>query len=665
MQRRRQALSSVYGFIVVYTLIVVGLGAFSAVMYANANLESSHQRASQIDSMRHLEHLTLTLTSGSVIILNDGLITSQLSYLHFVYSSTSTDSRITTTLSINSTLSLSVSPYVARVAIVTELGGVFWTGGAGGGPFTVTFDVAGLTPSFSNSTLVTVDGTSYSLSQLPKTFNWAGRTVHNYSFTVGYPSSRGSRVGWSDTRGLASARAGRLIVSQAGLKVADYQHQYLLSIVGGSGISTIPNSPAADGYFNDGTTVKVQANYAQGIVVNQSRKSLVSYQLDGSTAISITRTGSGVFSTVVTMTSPHTIIFNSVAQYHLQLATSVPASGTPPPLAVGYLYYQSFSVSQALGNPGFESGSTSPWLWNSGSCVNGAITFGVETGLQRSGTFNGYASSANGKGCVYQVFTLPQGSIITSATGSAWVLALNNYPAGAITYVEVKVGDNLNSPSCDTPTNGSHTSSFTQFFASTQGPCPGSQVQFDFGFTTSATWAYWDDASFSYSYLAPTSGSIQSTASSFTTNGNSQSYTYSFSYIFPSGMVNRQLEATLPGDESLTGISSPSCGPLTLSQFSSSSGALKIPEATIAACGGDYTVTTSASGTYSTSQSGSQTGDDWYDAGSVARVSASSTTPVLFHSWSGSPTIDAPTSAATSVTMDYYYDLVASFDVSS
>src|SRR2546427_10927194 len=121
VRRRRKALSSVYGFIVLYTLIVVGLGAFSAVMYSNASVESSHQRAGQIDSMRHLEHLTLTLISGSVIVINDGLITSQLAYLHVVYPSTSTDSRIATTVSVNSTFSLSVSPSVARVAIVTEL----------------------------------------------------------------------------------------------------------------------------------------------------------------------------------------------------------------------------------------------------------------------------------------------------------------------------------------------------------------------------------------------------------------------------------------------------------------------------------------------------------------------------------------------------------------
>src|SRR3989441_8976268 len=271
VRRRRQALSSVYGFIVVYTLIVVGLGAFSAVMYANANLESSHQRAGQIDSMRHLEHLTLTLTPGSLIVLNDGLITSQLAYLHLVYPSTSTDSRIATTLSVNFSLSLSVSPSVARVAVVTDLGDVFWAGGALGGPFTVTFDAAGLSASLSTGRLAIVDGTSYSLSQLPKTIAWAGRTVHNYSFTVGFPSGEGSRVGWSDTRGLVSARAGRLVVSQAGLIVADYHPQYLLTIIGGLGISTTPGSPASDGYFSDGTTVKVQTNYAQDTVPNQSR----------------------------------------------------------------------------------------------------------------------------------------------------------------------------------------------------------------------------------------------------------------------------------------------------------------------------------------------------------------------------------------------------------
>src|SRR3989442_9286432 len=134
VRRRKQALSSVYGFIVVYTLIVVGLGAFSAVMYANANLESSRHRAGQIDAMQHLEHLTLTLSPGSVIVLNDGLITSQLAYLHLVSPSTSTDSRVATTLSVNSSLSLSLRTSVARVAVVTELGNVFWTGSVLGGP---------------------------------------------------------------------------------------------------------------------------------------------------------------------------------------------------------------------------------------------------------------------------------------------------------------------------------------------------------------------------------------------------------------------------------------------------------------------------------------------------------------------------------------------------
>src|SRR5947208_4342 len=260
VRRRRYALSSVYGFIVLYTLIVVGLGAFSSVMYANANLESSHQRAGQIESMRHLEHLALSLTPSSVIVLNDGLVTSQLAYLHLVYPSTSTDSHIAMALSVNSTFSFSVAPSVTRVAVVTELGDVFWVGGATGGPFTVTFDAAGLSASLSNDTLATVDGTGYPLSQLPKTFSWAGMTVHSYSFTVGFPTGGGSRVGWSDTRGLVSARAGRLVVSQAGLIVADYQPQFLLSIVAGSGILTTPKSPTTDGYFNAGTTVKVQSN---------------------------------------------------------------------------------------------------------------------------------------------------------------------------------------------------------------------------------------------------------------------------------------------------------------------------------------------------------------------------------------------------------------------
>src|SRR5207245_4070964 len=159
------------------------------------------------------------------IVLNDGLITSQLAFLHLVYPSTSTDSRIAPTPPVNSTLSLSVHPSVARVAVVTDLGDVFWAGSALGGPFTVTFDAAGLSASLSNGTLATVDGTSYSLSQLPKTFSWAGRTVHSYSFTVGFPTGVGSRVGWSGARGLIGSSAGGVCFSGSALVIADSYQQ--------------------------------------------------------------------------------------------------------------------------------------------------------------------------------------------------------------------------------------------------------------------------------------------------------------------------------------------------------------------------------------------------------------------------------------------------------
>jgi len=661
----RRALASVYGFIVVYTLIVAGLGAISAIMDANARLEAAHQMANDIQSKRSIEHLTLALLSSSVVITNDGLMTSQLVYLHLVLPSTSTDTPLASTLSPESSLSITIPPSVTHAAVVTVIGNVFWTGPtSSAGNYTVTFDIAGLSSAISNGALLTVDNQNYSLPQLPKSFSWSPLTTHSYSYAAGFLTGTGSRVGWSDTRGLATTRVGQVVVSQSGLILADYEPQYLLTILGGSGISTTPASPAGDGYYNQGTTVQVSTNYTWNTVAQQTRKNLLSFQVDGSTATSVPRAGSGRFSTVLSMNSPHTIQFNSVTQYYLQLNTYVPGSGAAPPLSATYLYYQSFSVSQALGNPDFETGVTSPWQWNSGSCGTGVI-FGVETGLQRTGTFNAYASSTKGAGCIYQSFNLPPGSIVTSASGSAWAFAPNSYNPGAVIYAEVKVGNNLNTPSCDFSQTGSQNDVYTHYTASTSGPCPGSQVQFDFGFTTASTWVYWDDTSFSYSYNAPTSGTIQSSSSTFSVSSTSVSYAYSISYAFPSWGINRQLQATLPTDEALTGVSSPSCGRLTSSQYSLSLGVLTIPDATISSCGSTYALTALAIGSFSASQSGGQNGDDWYDSGSSASISATSTLPFVFSAWSGSPTISAPTSANTTLLMNSYYAVTSKFDVSS
>ncbi len=669
--RKKRALSSVYGFIVVYTLIVAGLGAYSAVMDANEALDSSRQRADQIESMRPLEHLTITLGPDYASVLNDGLIPSNLAYLHTISASTSTDVRLGDKLSVDSSLSLPIPSSAYRVAVVTGLGNVFWAGtNLQAGNYSVIFDVNGLPPSFSGSTPLTVDGSAFSFSQLPKTFSWLPNSVHSYSYVQGFPSLGGTRIGWADTRGLRSTRTGQFAASQSGLVLADYGTQYLLTTSGGSNVAFAPQSPTGDGYFNQGSSVRVSTDYTWGVTPMQSRQNLVSYRLDGSTSTPAPRSGSGQFSTVVTMNSPHTLQLIPLTQYNLQLTTSVPSSGTAPPLGAGYSSYQPFTVSQALANPGFETGTTLGWSANSGNCGSGVL-FGVETdpnnyGFVHSGDFSAYLLATSGPGCVYQTFTLPANSVLTSVSASAWVSLAGLSPEVPVINVEVKAGNNLNSPSCDLASK-QFDPLYNWYRYSVSGTsCSGTQLQFDIGFpATASSYIYFDDASFSYSYNLVSSGKLQSTSSTYSVSGTTVSYSYGLSYAFPSGVLGRQLLFTLPPDESLTSLSSQTCGGVPSSYYTVSGKTVTIPDSTISNCGATWSVGATATGSYAVSQSGSQTGDDWYDAGSAAGIAATFNTPFVFDSWSGAPTIFSTNSAATSLTMNSHYAVNSKFDVSA
>jgi hypothetical protein len=370
------------------------------------------------------------------------------------------------------------------------------------------------------------------------------------------------------------------------------------------------------------------------------------------------------------MNSPHTLRWIPATQYFLQLSTTVLSNGTAPPLSAGYSYYQPFTVSQALANPGFETGTTVGWSANSGNCGSGVL-FGVETdpnnyGFVHSGDFSAYLRATDGPGCVYQTFSLPPNSVLTSVSASAWVSLAGLSPGTPVINVEVKTGSNLSAPACDlTSKQFDPLYGWYQYSVSSTN-CAGPQVQFDLGFpATGANYIFFDDASLSYSYNLVSSGTLQSTSSTYSVAGKTVSYSYELSYSFPSGVLGRLLQFTLPRDESLTSLSSQTCGAVSSSYYGVLRGTITIPTPTISMCGETWSVEATATGSYAVSQSGSQTGDDWYDAGTAAGIASTFTIPFVFGSWSGAPTIFSMHSATTSLTMDSYYLVSSKFDVTA
>jgi hypothetical protein len=183
--------------------------------------------------------------------------------------------------------------------------------------------------------------------------------------------------------------------------------------------------------------------------------------------------------------------------------------------------------------------------------------------------------------------------------------------------------------------------------------CPDGCPSYNSGYGESDI--LWEEIGFVASALTLTSsGSVTTSSSTYTVSGSMVTYSYTFSYSFPSGASSRQLQFTLPTGEAYASIS---CGTASVSGQT-----VTIGDSAIGSCS-SFTVTATASGSGSASQSGSQTGDSWYDAGTSATIQATATGPFSFTSWSGSSTIANTSLATTTVQMNGYYTVTANFNV--
>jgi len=156
---------------------------------------------------------------------------------------------------------------------------------------TVTFSASGLSSDASGTVLV-VDGTSYTYSDLPVSFTWDAGTKHTFEWKSPVSAGTSKRYVWTSTSGLSTRRSGSITVPNNGGTVsASYKTQYKLTVQSGSGGTT---SPAPGSYWHDsGSKVSVTAKPNAGY-------SLDYWRLDGKNV------GSKNPYTV-TMTSAHTI----------------------------------------------------------------------------------------------------------------------------------------------------------------------------------------------------------------------------------------------------------------------------------------------------------------------------------------------------------------------
>jgi hypothetical protein len=743
LKSERKGLSAVYGFIVIFTLLMAGIGAALTIMDSQASVWSAQDRARQIQASQQAERLALSLNGSSLTIRNVGLAPSQVLYLYQKGVTTSTDRRLGASLQEGSNLTTTVARGMLSFAVITSLGNVFWVYNSTQtqlrpSTVSITFDASGLDTSFGSATVLSVDGSPYAYSSLPKTFEWPPSSRHNYSYTQGFATGSGSRIGWSSARGLSTTFAGTVIASQPGIIVSTYTQQHLLTVTGGTAVQfvgspsndgwydtgstgqfrsgyvwntsagsrqnlytysldgssavsvprsgsgaytsigiamsaphavalspmtqyqlavsggnsvTFGGSQTGDGWFDSGTLGTATTAYVWNLTAGQSRLNLVSWNLDGGTNQVLTRAGSGTYTTTsIAMNAFHTVGFNSATQYSVTVRSNVTGSGSLGALTVGYSYFSPpTTLSSGPQNPGFESGSLTPWYVDSGSV---AASAGITTTNPHSGSYAAYIHLQNGNcwaiaGCQGQldqvVYSLPSNAIVTSISGSVWYYVSNtSWETGSIF-------DN-----CGGGSPAGSAGAWTQLTYSWSGSCRTSSVSLYLaageGSQAANYYTYFDDATMSITYTTPVSGSTSSSPNSFSVNGTAVRYTYGVGYAFSVGSTSTSWSTVWPSTESY---SSSTCTGATISGTTISG-----------TSGGLCTLVTTRSGSYSASGT-SPTGDGWYDAGSSVQISAAVSGPFAFSAWSSSSSsllpVTSSKSASTTVQVNTYGTVTASF----
>jgi len=265
---------------------------------------------------------------------------------------------------------------------------------------TVTFSVNGM-GSDASGTVLTVDGVSYSYSQLPKSFTWDVGSSHSFSWSSPVSGGSGKQYVWTSTSGLSTSQSGSITVPDGvGSVTATYKTQYYLTV------SSAYDSPTpSSGWFDAGTSITASVSSPV------SGGSGIQYVCTGWTGTgSVPSSGSGT-STSFTINAPSSITWNWKTQYYLTMNVNPSGAGTVSP-GSGWRDAGSTVTISASANSGYQfaswSGSGSGSYSGSSSSatitMNGPITetanFNVGVTFSAYFKWHGSYSSAWGSGQV-------------------------------------------------------------------------------------------------------------------------------------------------------------------------------------------------------------------------------------------------------------------------
>jgi hypothetical protein len=561
---------------------------------------------------------------------------------------------------------------------------------------TVTFSASGL-GSDASGTILTVDGNSYSYSQLPVSFTWDVGSSHSFSWNSPISAGSGKRYAWTSTSGLSTSQSGSISVPSGGGSVsASYRTQYYLTV------SSAYDSPTpSSGWFDAGSSVTAS------VTSPVSGGSGIQYVCTGwSGSGSVPSSGSSS-SVTFTINAPSSITWNWKTQYYLTMQVSPSGSGTVTPSSG---WYDSGSSVQISASPssnyrfdhwtGSGTGSYSGTSNPATVTMNGPITETAYFAQTGSVTFSvsGIGSDASGTlltvdGVSYSYSQLPLTFVwdVGSSHNFAWSSPVSAGSGKQYAWVSTSGLSTSQSGTITVPSGGGSVSASykTQYYLTMQvgggsgsvSPSSGwfdsgAQVQISATPSTNYRFDHWTGSgSGSYSGsnnpatitmngpIAESAYFVQTATVTFSASGLSSDASGTILTVDGVSYSYSQLPKSFTWDVGSShsfSWSSPvsagsgkqyvwtSCSGLSTSQ----SGSITVPS------GGGSITASYKTQYYLTMQVGGGSGSvspssGWYDAGASVSISATASSGYAFDQWIGSGSGSyTGTSASASVTMN-------------
>jgi hypothetical protein len=517
-----------------------------------------------------------------------------------------------------------------------------------------------------------ITGSVNSITASPTGDSWYNNgssvnVVLNYAWNVVASQSRSNLFSYTvDGSTTNVARSGTGTYSLPAISMTTYhtvsdnsKTQYYLTVTGGNSISYGTASPTGDNWYDSGSSTTVSSNGVYGRSGGSGTR-VSSWKIDSGSNTNVATTGT-VTTSSVSMTTYHTVTFNTVAQYQVTLdsgATSALNTITSPTVSGDNYWYDSgtsvtLTLKGVYGRSGGSGTRITGYKINGGS-NNPETTTGTFTVLNAL-SISSAQSITTTTVTQYQV-TLDSGATsalnsITSPTvsgdnywydsGTSVTLTLKGvYGRGGGTGTRVsgyKINGGSNNPESTTGTftvlnalsitsaQSITTTTVTQYYLTVTG---GNGITYGTPSTISGDTGWYDSG---------TSTTVSSNWVWNTIAGQSQTAITNYAIDGANQNPTRQESGTLTTSS------------ITMSTYHT---------VAFASVTQYYVTVTSQQGT--TTPSGSA----WYDAGSTITISVSWTGNHRFNRWTattGSITFGSSTSTSTTATINGYGTITATF----